>query len=166
MSNVDFVITRTFNAPRALVWQAWTERDMLMQWFGPKGMKMVRADLDFRVGGAFLYGLRQLDGDILWGKWVFREIAPEEKLVLVSSFSNEAGEITRHPMAPIWPAQTLSTTTFSEQNGKTTLTLHWTPHNASAEEIAMFAASHASMNGGWGGTMEQLEDFLAKAQKH
>lgn len=165
MSSGDFLITRTFNAPRALVWKAWTDRDSLMQWFGPKGMKMVRADLDFRVGGTFLYGLKQPDGETMWGKWVFREIVPEEKLVLISSFSDENGGVTRHPMAPTWPAQTLSTTTFTEQDGKTTITLRWTPYNASADEIALFAASHASMNGGWTGTMEQLEDFLGQAQK-
>jgi uncharacterized protein YndB with AHSA1/START domain len=166
MSSGDFVITRTFNAPRALVWKAWTDREALLQWFGPKGMKMVRADLDFRVGGSFLYGLRQADGDIMWGKWRFLEITPEEKLVLISCFSDEAGGVTRHPMAPTWPAETLSTTTFAEEAGKTTITLRWSPHNASAEEAALFAASHASMNGGWGGTMEQLEHFLALAQKH
>lgn len=165
MSSGDFVITRTFNAPRALVWQAWTDRESLLQWFGPKGMKMVRAELDFRAGGVFHYGLQQPDGGIMWGKWRFLEIVPQEKLVLISSFSDEAGGVTRHPMAPLWPAETLSTTTFTEQDGKTTITLRWTPHNASAAENALFAASHASMNGGWGGTMEQLEDFLARAQK-
>lgn len=166
MSSEDFLISRTFNAPRALVWKAWTDRDALMQWFGPKGVKMIRADLDFRVGGVFHYGMQQPNGDIGWGKWTFREIVPEEKLVVVVSFSDENGGVTRHPLAPTWPAETLSTTTFSEKDGKTTLALRWSAYNASPEEAALFAASHASMTGGWTGTMEQLEDFLAEAQKH
>ena len=55
---VDFVVSRTFNAPCDVVWQAWTERDELMRWFGPKGFTMTTAKLDFRPGGTFLYALK------------------------------------------------------------------------------------------------------------
>ncbi|HEV2720221.1 MAG TPA: SRPBCC domain-containing protein, partial [Thermoanaerobaculia bacterium] len=68
-----FVISRTFDAPRELVWKAWTETDRLMQWFGPKGFKMFQAKNDLRPGGTFLYALRGPDGMELWGKWVYRE---------------------------------------------------------------------------------------------
>jgi uncharacterized protein YndB with AHSA1/START domain len=52
-----FVISRAFNAPRDKVWKAWTERDRLLQWFGPKGFKMTTAKLDLRLGGTFHYCL-------------------------------------------------------------------------------------------------------------
>ena len=58
----EFVISRTFDAPRDLVWKAWTERERLMQWFGPKGFTMPIAKLDFRPGGMLHYCLRSADG--------------------------------------------------------------------------------------------------------
>ena len=157
-----FVISRTFDAPRDLVWKAWTETERLMQWFGPKGFKMFHAKNDLRPGGTFLYALRGPDGIEIWGKWVYREIAPPERLVLVSSFSDAEGNVTRHPMSPTWPAQTLSTTTLTERGGKTTVTVEWRPLGASEEERNTFIAGKSSMTGGWSGTFEQLTDYLAK----
>ncbi|MCE9556437.1 MAG: SRPBCC domain-containing protein [Planctomycetes bacterium] len=157
-----FIITRTFDAPRELVWKAWTERDRLMEWFGPKGFTMSVGELDFRPGGTFHYCLKSAEGHAMWGKWVYREIVPPERIVLVSSFSDEQGGKTRHPMAADWPLETLSTTTFSEQNGKTTITIEWSPLNATDAERRMFDSAHAGMNQGWGGTFEQLEAYLGK----
>lgn len=157
-----FVISRTFDAPRDLVWKAWTETDRLMQWFGPKGFTMFHAKNDLRPGGTFLYALRGPDGAEVWGKWVYREIVPPERLVLVSSFSDAAGNVTRHPMAPTWPLQTLSKTTLTEQGGKTTVTIEWRPLEATDEERNTFIAGKSSMNQGWGGTFEQLADYLAR----
>ncbi len=54
----EFSITRVFDAPRDLVWKAFTERERLMQWWGPKGFTMLDAKLDLRSGGVFLYGVR------------------------------------------------------------------------------------------------------------
>ncbi len=159
----DFVITRVFDAPRDLVWKAWTERERLMEWFGPKGFTMSTAKLDFRPGGVFLYALKGPDGKEMWGKFVYREIVPQEKIVLVSSFSDAKGGLTRHPFSATWPLEMLSTTTFVEKGGKTTITLHWAALNATDEERKTFDTSHASMNAGWTGTMDQLAAYLAKA---
>lgn len=156
----EFVISRVFDAPRELVWKAWTEPDRLMQWFGPKGVKMPTCNMDFRPGGIFHYCMLTPDGHEMWGKWVFREIEAPLRLVLVSSFSDAHGGITRHPLNPQWPLKTLSTTTFEAQENKTLLTIRWTPLNPTAEERATFAQSHASMQQGWGGTLEQLENYL------
>jgi uncharacterized protein YndB with AHSA1/START domain len=85
-------------------------------------------------------------------------------MVLINSFSDEAGGITRHPMAPNWPLLMFSTFTFEDVGGgKTKFTVRWSPHNATEEERKVFAASHDSMRGGWGGTMDQLAAYLAKA---
>jgi len=93
-----------------------------------------------------------------------REINAQEKLVLLQSFSSAQGDATRHPMAPVWPLFTRSTTTLTEQDGGTLLTLEWAPHEASDAEQAVFAASHASLNQGWSGTFEQLESYLSLLQ--
>ena len=157
-----FLIARTFDAPRDLVWKAWTETERLMQWFGPKGSKMFHAKNDRRPGGIFHYGLRMPNGDEIWGKWVYREVTPPERLVLVSSFSDAEGNVTRHPMAPAWPLQTLSTTTLTEVDGKTTVTIEWRPLGATEKERNAFAGAKASMTGGWTGTFEQLADYLER----
>jgi uncharacterized protein YndB with AHSA1/START domain len=159
----DFVIARVFNAPREMVWRAWTEREQLMQWFGPKGFTMPHAELDLRPGGIFHYVIRGPDGREMWGKWTFREIVAPKKLVLVSSFSNVQGGITRHPMSASWPLETLSTTTFEEHEGKTTLTIRWSPLNATELELKIFAEAHSGMQQGWGETFEQLAAYLAKS---
>jgi uncharacterized protein YndB with AHSA1/START domain len=157
----DFVITRVFNAPRNRVWGAWTEREQLMQWFGPEGFTMPVAKLDFRPGGVFHYALRAPDDAEIWGKWVFKEIVAPHKLVMITSFSDAQGGVTRHPMAPVWPLETLSTTTLEEQGGKTVLTIHWSPLHASELEINTFVEGHSSMQQGWGGTLEKLTAYLA-----
>ncbi|HTB63245.1 MAG TPA: SRPBCC domain-containing protein [Opitutales bacterium] len=159
-----FVISRVFNAPRALVWKAWSDRDCLMQWFGPKGFTMQSVKLDFRPSGIFHYCMRAPDGKEMWGKFVYREIAAPERIVLVSSFSDAQGGITRHPFSPGWPLEMLTTTTFTEQQGKTTITIQWSPLNATAEGCATFNSARPSMNQGWSGTFEQLEAYLQSQQ--
>lgn len=158
----EFVITREFDAPRELVWQAWTERERLRQWFGPKGFTMPVAKMDFRPGGSFHYCLQSPDGHKMWGKFIYREIVAPERIVLVNSFSDEAGGLTRHPMSPTWPLEMLATTTFAEHGGKTTLTVKWKPLNATEEERRTFDAAHGGMQQGWSGTFEQLATYLAK----
>ena len=93
-----FVITRVFAAALDLVWDAWTTREHLMHWMGPKGTEITQASLDLRQGGVFHYAMRGQDGKVLWAKWVFREIVRPERLVFVVSFSDERGGVTRHPL--------------------------------------------------------------------
>jgi uncharacterized protein YndB with AHSA1/START domain len=159
-----FVLTRRLDAPRGLVFAAFTEARHLTRWMGPKGFEMSHCSLDLRVGGSFHYGLRAPDGQTMWGKWIFREIVPCERLVVVVQFSDAAGGVTRHPMAPTWPLATLSTTRFADDGAGTLLTLHWQALDASAEEEQTFDAAHAGMAQGWGGTMQQLDDYLASCR--
>jgi uncharacterized protein YndB with AHSA1/START domain len=156
-----FVISRTFDVPRERMWKAWTEREQLMKWFGPKDFTMTAAEMDFRPGGMFHYCLRSPDRKPMWGKFVYREIAGPERIVLVNSFSDEAGGITRHPMSPTWPREMLSTFTLAEQNGKTTVTIEWIPLNPTDEECKTFDSSHEGMKQGWSGTFDQLANYLA-----
>ncbi len=158
-----FVVSRTFDAPRELIWKAWSERYRLMEWFGPKGFTMPAAKLDFRPGGDFHYCLAASNGQEMWGRFLYREIVAPEKIVLVSFFSDESGGVMRHPMSATWPLETLSTFTLTEANGRTTATIEWTPLNATDEEIATFNGAHEGMKQGWTGTFDQLAAYLAKA---
>jgi uncharacterized protein YndB with AHSA1/START domain len=161
----DFVISRVLDAPRDLVWKAFTEPERMRHWWGPKGFTVAVSEMDLRPGGTYHYCLKSPDGSPMWGKFVFREIAMPERMVFISSFSDEAGGVTRHPMAPTWPLELLSTFTFEEQpDGKTKVTIRWRPHNATEDERKTFDAGYDSMRQGWGGTLEQLEAYLAKAR--
>jgi uncharacterized protein YndB with AHSA1/START domain len=158
-----FILTRTFDAPCDTVYKAWTEKDRLEKWFGPKGVTLTVAKLDLRPGGIFHYAMGLPNGAKMWGKWTFREIVKNQKLGVVVSFSDETCGVTRHPMSADWPLQTLSTTTFSEKDGKCTLTVDWRALNPTEVELKTFDGGHESMKTGWGGTMEQLEAYLKTA---
>ncbi len=155
-----FVISRVFEAPRELVWKAWTEPERMMRWWGPKGSEMLNAKIDLRPGGVFHYCMRY-NGQDMWGKFVYREIAAPERIVLVNSFSDEKGGLTRHPMSPTWPIEMLSTFTLSERDGKTTVTIQWVPLSPTEEERKTFEAGFGSMQQGWTGTLDQLAQYLA-----
>ena len=160
----DFILTRSFDAPRDLLWKVWTQPEHLSQWFSPKGFTVIAAKMDFRPGGIYHYGLRSSDGTAMWGKWEFREIVAPERIVLIQCFSDEHGGLTRPPFAEDWPQHILSTMTFSERGTRTTFTLRWAPYKAAEVERNTFDAGRASMEQGWGGTLEQLTAYLAKLQ--
>jgi uncharacterized protein YndB with AHSA1/START domain len=160
----DFVISRVLDAPRELVWKAFTEPERMRQWWGPKGFSVTSAKMDLRPGETFHYCLHAPNGTVMWGKFVYREITPPERIVAVVSFSDEAGGTTRHPMSPTWPLEMLTLFTFEEQpGGKTRLTVRSSAYSATDEERRTFTAGHDSMRQGWGGTLDQLAAYLAKA---
>jgi len=156
-----FILSREFNAPRELMWSLWTEQDHFTRWFGPKGFTMPVAKMDFRPGGLFHYCLTSSDGKELWGKAVYREIVKPEKIVWVNSFSDKNAGLTRHPFSKdLWPLELLTEVTFAEQGGRTTVTVKWLPLDSTPEERQTFDQNHESMKMGWGGTMEQLTNYL------
>jgi len=158
-----FTISRVFDAPREFVFKAWTERDHLVHWWGPKGLTMLHCTNDLRPGGVMHYGMGRPGGGEMWGKWVYREIAPPERLSFVVSFSDEQGSTQRAPFSPEWPLEVLSTLTFTEvESNKTLVSMDAVPINASDAERRMFRGFTASMQNGWTGTLDQLADYLKK----
>ncbi len=161
----DFVISRTLDAPREVVWKCFTDPERMKQWWGPKGFKVITSKMDLRPGGSYHYGLQSPAGQSMWGKFAYREIVPPEKLVLINSFSDEKGGTTRHPGNESWPLQMLSTFNFEElPGGKTKFTVRWAPYNATEAEVQTFHSNRNSMTQGWSGTFEQLEAYLATAK--
>ena len=114
----ELVITRVFDAPRTLVWQAWTDPAQVARWMGPRGFTGTVERLDARVGGAYRFHLHAPDGSDLWMQGVHREIVPPERLVNTYVWADAEGR----PKGP----ETLLTITLSEHQGKTTLTLRQT----------------------------------------
>lgn len=156
-----FAISRTFRAPLAQVWRAWTERERLEQWFGPKGCRLTSPHLDLRVGGSFLYRM-EMGPATHWARWVFEEVSPRSRLVFTVGFCDEHGNPQRNPWEPNWPLAWHSTVTFVEQDGATTVAVRWVPLRATDLEQRVFGEGRASMQQGWTGTLDQCEEYLRK----
>jgi uncharacterized protein YndB with AHSA1/START domain len=85
------VITRVFDAPRELVWKAWTEPKYVMQWWGPKGFTAPVCNMDFRVGGKSVCCMKAPDGQEFWNAIEYHEIVPQEKIVSSMYFADSKG---------------------------------------------------------------------------
>ncbi|MEO6060883.1 MAG: SRPBCC domain-containing protein [Thermoflexales bacterium] len=160
ISEPVLTLTRAFNAPRAVVFKAWTEPERLAKWWGPKGFDFVVASMDLRPGGVFHYCMRAPAGLEMWGKLVYREVVAPERLVFVNSFSDKDGGLTRHPLSATWPLEIHSTLTLTEQDGKTLLTLSGGPVNATEVERQTYEAGRSSLQQGMAGSFAQLDAYL------
>ena len=160
-----FVITREFRAPRAVLWQVQTQADHLQHWLSPEGFHTIHADMDFRVGGRYFYGIEGPNGMQMWGLQQFLDIVPERKIVHLQSFSDKDGGLSRHPMAPTWPAYMHVTATYEDSpNGGTQYTIAWQPHESDAAGIATFDGARPGMQTGFAGTFGKLDAYLAALQ--
>jgi uncharacterized protein YndB with AHSA1/START domain len=160
-----FSISRVLDAPQALVFAVNTDPAHIAHWLSPEGFHTIHADMDFRVGGSYHYGIEGPGGMQMWGKQTYREITPVERLVYIQSFSDKDGGLTRHPMSPDWPLQMLATTTFEAVGpDKTKVTITWQPYEADAAAEAAFEEGRAGMTQGFGGTFAKLEAYLAQLQ--
>ena len=145
----ELVTTRIFDAPRDLVFKAWTDPKQAAQWWGPRGFTSPVCGMDPRPGGAILIHMRGPDGVVYPMKGEFREIVEPERLVFTSStLEDEEG----NPQL-----EALNTVTFTEHEGKTTLTLHVVVVKAApAAQGAL-----AGMDTGWSQTLDKLAEYLA-----
>jgi len=148
-------ITRTFDAPRGLVWKAWTDPALIVRWWGPKGFTTPVAKSDFRVGGRYLYCMRAPDGKEIWSTGVFREIVHLQKTVATDSFADENGNVvpaSYYGMEGEFPLELQASATFSDQKGRTKFVLRhggFPPGEITKMTIA-----------GWNEMFDKLETFL------
>jgi len=146
----ELVITRTFDAPRNLVYKAWTDPAQLAKWFGPNQFTIPVCELDVRPGGAILIHIMSPEGDVYPMKGEFQEVEPPERLVFTSAAYPSAD-------GPLL-LEDRTTVTLAEDNGKTTLTMHAVVTKATpGTEGAL-----AGMEQGWNATLDKLADHLAK----
>lgn len=138
------LMTRVFDAPRQLVWDAFAKPELLKRWFGPRGYTMPVCELDYRVGGAFRFVIRRPDGAEVGMSGVYRELNPPQKSVHAESFDNMPGEA-------------IVTAIFTEADGKTTL--HATVEYASREVRDMVAPM---MEPGAAESYDKLAELLAE----
>jgi len=154
------IITRELNAPKDIVYEAWTQEKHLAKWWGPKGLEIKVSKFDFHPGGSFLYSMATPDGSEMIGLFVYHEIVHGEKITFVNSFADRDGHIIRAPFSPSWPLEVYNELTFSEKNGKTIVVLRGAPIHATEEERKTFESGFDSMNQGFVGTFEQLDEYL------
>ncbi len=157
-----YVLERTFNAPRELVWKTWTDPKLLARWYGP-GAETITHRLDLQPGGLWLVQMKW-GGKSMYQKVEYTEVTPPARLVWLHSSSDPDWNIIASPMMKDWPRVLLTTVTFEEDGDRTKLRLTWVPHKASEAEIACFAATIAGAGKGWAAGMELLEKLLAELQ--
>lgn len=151
------VITRIFDAPRELVWNAWTKPEKFMRWWGPKGFTSPVAKIDLHVGGVYLNSMRSPDGKDFWSKGVFREIVAPKRLVMTNSFADEKGNTvpaSHYGLSDDFPLEMLVTVMFEEQDGKTKLTLK----PSGIDGIS--ATDRENMEQGWNESFDKLVEIL------
>jgi uncharacterized protein YndB with AHSA1/START domain len=139
------VITRIFDAPRSLVFKAWTDPAHLVHWWGPRGFTSTIVRNDVRPGGAYRVHMRGPEGDDHWSQGVYREIVEPERLVLAGAWTDADGK----PISP----ETLLTVTFEEHEGKTKLTLH--------QAVFESVTARDAHRGGWTSSLDRLAEYLA-----
>lgn len=158
---IDLILTRTFDAPRELVFDTMTQTEHLQQWWGPQGCTIDVIAHEPKAGGIFHYCMKFGAVPGLFGKFQYRDVTRPERIVFTNGFADAEGNPIRYAMSPTWPIEVLNTVTLTEEGGKTSMMLHSTPLNASAIEIATFKAGHQSMQGGFGGMYDVYEKYLA-----
>jgi uncharacterized protein YndB with AHSA1/START domain len=160
----DFVISRVLDAPRERVWTALTDLEHMRQWWAPPTFTLIASTMDLRVGGVFHCGMKSFEGYKMWAKFIYREIAPPERVVFINSFSNPAGDAVRHPIVPTWPLETLTTVTLKDEPGdKTEVNVRWSAHNPSEVERKTFDSAHVGMRATWANTLDRLAAYLTTA---
>jgi uncharacterized protein YndB with AHSA1/START domain len=137
----ELTITRVFDAPRELVFRAWTKPEHLMRWFGPNNFTIPVCEMDFRAGGKFRFCMRG-PGSEHWVNGVYREIVKPERIVWTGTMEHDNNQIT-------------TTVIFADLGGKTRLSVH--------QSYSIETESTRGARQGWTETLEHLAEFLAAA---
>lgn len=148
---LDFVATRSFDAPRATVFKAFSECQSLSRWWGPAGWTLPVCEMDFREGGTWFYCMRSPEGEVSCGKTTYHEIVVPERIVNSDVFADRDGNvIAGMPEARV-------TLLFTEVDGRTQVEDR--AHFASAEDLQTVV--EMGMSQGLRETWDRLEDYLA-----
>lgn len=159
----EFLLTRVFNAPRGLVWKAWTDPRQMVKWWGPRVMSTPVCEVDVRPGGAYRIVMRAPDGKDYPMKGFYREVVKPEKLVYTA-------DLSEHPLE--WhemfnpnyskarqnvAMEILTTVTFEEQGDKTKLTVRMDFDTADTRD----RLAKGGMTAGWSESFDKLDELLA-----
>lgn len=156
------ILSRDFNAPMQLVYEAWTQESHLCNWQVPNAEIVCEYKFsDIRTGGSALHKMVMPNGNEMWLLTHYQELDPYTTIVFIQYQSNENGDIMPPPM-PNWPREIKATIKLSETNGVTHMQFIWQPVNPTKEEAESWEASRSQHGKGWGGSFELLAGYLAK----
>lgn len=144
----ELVLTRLIDAPRELVYRAWTDAELLKKWFAPLPYTTPHAELDVRPGGSNLIVMKGPEGPEMPNRGVYLEVVPNERLVFTDAYT-EAWRPSQKPFMTV-------ILTFEEEDGKTRYTArvrHWTPEDCEAHEKMGF-------HQGWGICADQMTQLV------
>jgi uncharacterized protein YndB with AHSA1/START domain len=145
-------IVRVFDAPRALVWQAWTDPKMMAQWFGPRHFTSSVPELDARVGGKLRIVMHGPDGNDYPMKGVFLEVVAPERLVFTNiALDNDGNHLLEGK----------TTVTLTEQGGKTTLTVK----SHAVGRVPIAPQMLAGMDAGWNQSIDKLGELVGGSHR-
>jgi uncharacterized protein YndB with AHSA1/START domain len=156
-ADLTLAITRVFDAPRTLVFQAWTQPERVKRWWGPKTFTTPVCEIDLRPGGIVRSCMRSPEGQDFWSRGVYREIVEPERIVCTDSFADEQGNVVspeHYGMSPEWPVEALITVTLTEHAGKTRLLLQHAPLPPGRERDLC--------RQGWEESFDKLAEYLAQ----
>jgi uncharacterized protein YndB with AHSA1/START domain len=149
-SDREIAMTRVFDAPRRLVFDAYTKPELVKRWLlGPPGWTMPVCEIDLRVGGSYRYVWHGQNGSEMGMRGIYREIVPAERIVCTESFDD-----------PWYEGEAVGTTVFVERGGKTTLT---TTVLYASKEIRD-AVLKSPMEQGVAASFDRLADLLASGR--
>lgn len=156
------ILSRDFDAPMQLVYEAWTEEQHLCQWQVPNADIVCEYSVaDIRDGGSSLHKMLMPGGREMWLLTEYHELVPYHTIVFTQYMSNEQGEILPPPM-PNWPKEIRATINLSETDGVTHMEFIWQPINPTREEAEAWEASRSQYSQGWAGSFELLSAYLVK----
>jgi len=141
----ELVITRLFDAPRELVFRAWTEPDRAVRWWGPQGFTTAHYEIDFRPGGSYRVCMRSPEGIEHWQRGVCREVVEQERLVFTFAWEDAEGRPGH---------ETVVTVDFAEVGARTRLTLH--------QAVFETVTARDLHQGGWASALDCLAEYLAQ----
>lgn len=154
----ELVITRSFDAPRAALWKAWTDPEQVMRWWGPKSYTSPTCKIDLRVGGKYLFSMRSPEGQTFYSTGTYTKIEPETLLEADDSFADENGNIvpaSHYGMPANFPLKSKLTVTLEDEApGKTKMTIK----QESVPAGQMYDYSVA----GWNESFDKLDGILTK----
>jgi uncharacterized protein YndB with AHSA1/START domain len=157
-----FVINRSFDAPLETMFEMWTNPKHVAKWLPPTGfvMEFIRADI--RTGGATLYVMTNNKDVKMYGRAEYQKIERPDTLVYTQQFCDENEKLSRHPMAPTWPATMLTTVKLTAEGpDQTRVTVTWETFGPTTrEELETFINAKAGMTQGWTGSFDKLEEYL------
>lgn len=147
-STSELVLTRLIDAPRRLVFKAWTQPEHVARWWGPKGFTTIHCDMDIRVGGAYRCAMRSPQGTDYWKRGVYRELVEPDRIVFTFAWEDADG----NPGPEL-----LTTVTFDDESGKTRLTLRQSGFTS--------VERRDDHMGGWTSCLERFADYMLETAK-